>query len=111
MALFLSAAQMDEVVPARCPPLRARCPRRRRLPRELARSGRSSAAPWPTSPRMAEAGITRTALILVGPMLDDTPAADEPPLQRGLRAPVPQGIAIPAVSGRRGGINRQDAVE
>ena len=25
---------------------------------------------------MAEAGITRTALILIGPMLDDSPAAE-----------------------------------
>ena len=58
-------------------PLRPRRPRRRRLPRRAGPTSRSSAAPSPTSPtRMADAGITRTALILVGPMLDDAPAAE-----------------------------------
>ena len=57
--------------------LRPRRPRRRRLPRRLARPGRSSDCTLAeVAPRMADARITRTALILVGPMLDDAPSAE-----------------------------------
>lgn len=76
MALFLSAAQMPEVVAALTPHYGPDAP--------VVVAYRVS---WPdeqifratlgdVSDRMAEAGITRTALILVGPMLDDAPASE-----------------------------------
>ena len=76
MALFLSAAQMPEVVAALTPHYGPDAP--------VVVAYRVS---WPdqqilrctladVAGRMAEAGITRTALILIGPMLDDAPAAE-----------------------------------
>jgi precorrin-4/cobalt-precorrin-4 C11-methyltransferase len=76
MALFLSAAQMAEVVAALTPHYGPDAP--------VVVAYRVS---WPdqaiihctladVADRMADAGITRTALILVGPMLDDSPAAE-----------------------------------
>ncbi|MCA1684695.1 MAG: precorrin-4 C(11)-methyltransferase, partial [Planctomycetia bacterium] len=76
MALFLSAAQMPEVVAALTPSYGPDAP--------VVVAYRVS---WPdeqvlrttlgdVAALMAEAGITRTALILVGPMLDDS-AGDE----------------------------------
>jgi precorrin-4/cobalt-precorrin-4 C11-methyltransferase len=76
MVLFLSAAQMPEVVAALAPHYGLDAP--------VVVAYRVS---WPdqqilrctladVAARMAEARITRTALILVGPMLDDSPAAE-----------------------------------
>ena len=76
MALFLSAAQMPEVVAALTPQYGAE-----------ARVVVAYRVSWPdemilrctladVSSRMAEAGITRTALILIGPMLDDPSGAE-----------------------------------
>jgi precorrin-4/cobalt-precorrin-4 C11-methyltransferase len=76
MALFLSAAQMPEVVAALLPHYGPDAP--------VIVAYRVS---WPdqailhctltdVAARMAAAGITRTALILVGPMLDESPAAE-----------------------------------
>jgi precorrin-4/cobalt-precorrin-4 C11-methyltransferase len=76
MALYLSAAQMPEVVAALRPHYGPEAP--------VVVAYRVS---WPdqsifrttlgeVAGRMAAAGITRTALILVGPMLDDAPAAE-----------------------------------
>jgi precorrin-4/cobalt-precorrin-4 C11-methyltransferase len=76
MALYLSASQMPEVVEALRPHYGPGAP--------VVVAYRVS---WPdqvlirctvadVAEKMAEAGITRTALILVGPMLDDAPAAE-----------------------------------
>jgi precorrin-4/cobalt-precorrin-4 C11-methyltransferase len=76
MALFLSAAQMPEVVAALTPHYGPDAP--------VVVAYRVS---WPdqqilhctladVATRMAEAKITRTALILIGPMLDDSPPAE-----------------------------------
>lgn len=73
LVLFLSAAQMDEVVEALLPHYGPQAP--------VVVAYRVS---WPdqqifrctladVAGRMASAGITRTALVLVGPMLDDSP--------------------------------------
>lgn len=76
MALFLSAAQMPEVVAALTPhygpdapvvvAYRVTWPDERILHATLA----------DVADRMAEADITRTALILIGPMLDDSPTTE-----------------------------------
>jgi precorrin-4/cobalt-precorrin-4 C11-methyltransferase len=76
MALFLSAAQMGEVVSALTPhygpdadvvvAYRVSWPDEQILRCRLAE----------VAGRMAGAGITRTALVLIGPMLDDTPPAE-----------------------------------
>jgi precorrin-4/cobalt-precorrin-4 C11-methyltransferase len=74
MALFLSAAQMPEVIAALAPHYGPDAP--------VVVAYRVS---WPdqqilrttlgdVTARMAEAGITRTALILIGPMLDEAPS-------------------------------------
>jgi precorrin-4/cobalt-precorrin-4 C11-methyltransferase len=76
MCLFLSAAQMPEVVAALVPHYGAGAP--------VVVAYRVS---WPdqrflhctladVAGKMAEEGITRTALVLVGPMLDDRPPAE-----------------------------------
>jgi precorrin-4/cobalt-precorrin-4 C11-methyltransferase len=76
MALFLSAAQMPEVVAALTPHYGSDAP--------VVVAYRVS---WPdqilfrctladVAQRMAEADITRTALILIGPMLDDEPGTE-----------------------------------
>jgi precorrin-4/cobalt-precorrin-4 C11-methyltransferase len=76
MVLFLSAAQMPEVVAALLPHYGPDA-----LVAVAYRVG------WPdqavfrctlaeVAPRMADARITRTALVLVGPMLDDSPSAE-----------------------------------
>jgi precorrin-4/cobalt-precorrin-4 C11-methyltransferase len=76
MALFLSAAQMPEVVAALLPQYGPEAP-----------VVVASRITWPdqqilrctladVAERMAESGITRTALILIGPMLDDAPSAE-----------------------------------
>ncbi|MBV8677677.1 MAG: precorrin-4 C(11)-methyltransferase [Planctomycetaceae bacterium] len=76
MVLFLSAAQMPEVVAALLPHYGPDAP--------VAVAYRVG---WPdqavfrctlaeVAPRMADARITRTALIFVGPMLDDSPSAE-----------------------------------
>jgi precorrin-4/cobalt-precorrin-4 C11-methyltransferase len=76
LVLFLSAAQMPEVVSALLPHYGPEAP--------VVVAYRVS---WPdqsifrttlaeVAGRMAAAGITRTALILVGPMLDEAPAAE-----------------------------------
>jgi precorrin-4/cobalt-precorrin-4 C11-methyltransferase len=75
MALFLSAAQMPEVIAALAPHYGPDAP--------VVVAYRVS---WPDQQilrstlgdviaRMAEAGITRTALILIGPMLDGSPSS------------------------------------
>jgi precorrin-4/cobalt-precorrin-4 C11-methyltransferase len=76
MALFLSAAQMPEVVAALTPHYGPDAPvvvaYRVSWPDQLI--FRSTLAE--VGDRMAAAEITRTALILVGPMLDDSPPAE-----------------------------------
>jgi precorrin-4/cobalt-precorrin-4 C11-methyltransferase len=76
MALFLSAAQMPEVVAALTPHYGPDAPvvvaYRVSWPDE--RIFRTSLAE--VAAAMAEAGITRTALVIVGPMLDDAPSAE-----------------------------------
>ncbi len=76
MALFLSAAQMPEVVAALLPNYGPDAPvvvaYRVSWPDEqIIRSTLAGVAA-----AMAEAGITRTALILIGPMLDESPLAE-----------------------------------
>jgi precorrin-4/cobalt-precorrin-4 C11-methyltransferase len=76
MALFLSAAQMPEVIAALAPhygpdapvvvAYRVTWPDQQILRCTLA----------DVTARMLEAGITRTALILIGPMLDDAPPGE-----------------------------------
>jgi len=76
MALFLSAAQMPEVAAALTPHYGADAPvivaYRVSWPDQLFIHCTLSEAPL----RMAEASITRTALILIGPMLDGSPALE-----------------------------------
>ena len=76
MALFLSAAQMEEVVSALLPHYGADAPvvvahRVSRPDEKILRCSLGEVAA-----KMAEAEITLTALILVGPMLDDAPGAE-----------------------------------
>jgi precorrin-4/cobalt-precorrin-4 C11-methyltransferase len=76
MVLFLSAAQMPAVVAALTPHYGPDAPvvvayRVSWPDQRLLRATLSDVAD-----RMAAAGITRTALVIVGPMLDDSPAAE-----------------------------------
>jgi precorrin-4/cobalt-precorrin-4 C11-methyltransferase len=76
MALFLSAAQMPEVVAALAPHYGPDAPvvvayRVSWPDQQLIRCTLADAAD-----RMAAAKITRTALVLIGPMLDDAPPAE-----------------------------------
>ncbi len=76
MALFLSAAQMPEVVAALTPHYGPDAPvvvaYRVSWPDQIFLHGTLSTV----AEQMAKAQITRTALILVGPMLDDSPPAE-----------------------------------
>lgn len=76
MCLFLSAAHMEDVVTALAPHYGLDAPvvvgHRVSWPEE--QWIRCTLAEAPA--RMAEAGMDRTAIVLVGPMLDDSPPAD-----------------------------------
>jgi precorrin-4/cobalt-precorrin-4 C11-methyltransferase len=76
MVLFLSASQMPEVVEALLPHYGPEAPvvvaHRVGWPdQEILRCSLAEVAG-----RMAEAGIERTALVMIGPMLDDAPAVE-----------------------------------
>ncbi|GAC1475028.1 MAG: precorrin-4 C(11)-methyltransferase [Isosphaeraceae bacterium] len=76
MVLFLSAAQMPEVVAALAPEYGPDAPvviaYRVSWPDEQILRGTLATI----SSKMAEAGIERTALVIIGPMLDDSPATE-----------------------------------
>ena len=76
MILFLSAAQMPEVVAALAPHYGPEAPVV--VAHHVSRPDQSflRCTLADIIPCMAEAKITRTALILVGPMLDDSPASE-----------------------------------
>jgi precorrin-4/cobalt-precorrin-4 C11-methyltransferase len=76
MALFLSANQMPEVVAALLPHYGAEAPvlvayRVGWPDQRFLRCTLADAAP-----RLADAGISRTALVFIGPMLDDSPPSE-----------------------------------
>ena len=100
LVLHLAVQAIDEIVATLDAALRRRLPGGRRRARELARRARPPGTLATIAAAVREAGVRRTAVIVVGPRARGRRVPREPPLLGGARAPVRAVTSRACCSGR-----------